>query len=446
MASKSAKYNPANVNERWSTYPSCPPNAVGWSRLLDSARRADPVWAADGLEAVDIFADTPLQPDAGEQAVSNETPDDDEPASNSGDGEASSEQPKHGLYSISFAEACQRTATHKLQPLVKDWLLCGSSIVVFGDSNTGKTFMVLDVCYHVAAGLPWAGLPVTQGGVLYVAAEGGNGIYHRLEALRLKHGNADVPFRLAPCSIDLRTTSKARDWIIHEIQKMERDLGCKVRLVVIDTLARALNGGQESSSEHMGALIGNMDRVRQDTDVAFLFIHHSGKDQSKGGRGWSGLKCAIDTEIAVTENGKGTKRSRAKATKQKDLESDKMLDFRLNVVRTGTDDDGNPITSCTVEVLTGSADGFEIPLTKAEQEFHDALVDKITREAELADVPIEEFEFDWMFAARALQEARSEAPAAPKGARKRKVHPTPKRQSISRKCTKLVDKKACSEN
>jgi hypothetical protein len=346
----------------------------------------------------------------------------------------SKQRPKY--YALSFAEACQRAATHVAKPLVKDWLLCSASSVVFGDTNVGKTFFVLDICYHIAAGLPWAGLRVTQGAVLYIAAEGGLGIYKRFEALRLKYGGAEVPLHLAPCSIDLRTTSQARDWVIAEIERMKAQTGVPVVLVVVDTLARALNGGQESGSEHMGAIISNMDIVRERTGVHFTFIHHSGKTPGRGARGWSGLPCAVDTEIELTVDKSG--RFIAEAVKQRDLEKGQTLRFKLEKgVRVGTDpEDGSPITSCTIKVITGSAEGFEpIPLTPEEQEVYDAVLTAVTREAPLADMEIGEYPFDWEFASRAVMEKRTLA-----GARKDARSKGTKRASIQRKLTALTSK------
>jgi hypothetical protein len=225
---------------------------------------------ADGFEVHDIFGDEiPLQSDGepeqpeqpqddtgpGEQPGQEEPKQDDDQDAAGEQAKSQDEKPKNEkkqprLYSLSFADACSRTLTHKLLPLIKDWLLCGSSIVVFGDSNTGKTFLALDICYHIAAGKEWAGLPVTQGGVLYVCCEGGVAIYHRFEALRLKYDkddtNRDIPFRLAPCPIDLRNTSEGREWIVREVRRMEQDTGDKAALVVVDTLAARSTVGRKA--------------------------------------------------------------------------------------------------------------------------------------------------------------------------------------------------------
>ena len=73
----------------------------------------------------------------------------------------------------------------------------------------------------------------------------------------------------------------------------------KVDLVVIDTLARAFGGGNENSSEDMGAFITSCGHLQEAFDSALLVIHHSGKDAAKGLRGHSSLLGAVDTELEL---------------------------------------------------------------------------------------------------------------------------------------------------
>ena len=77
-----------------------------------------------------------------------------------------------------------------------------------------------------------------------------------------------------------------------------------------------------------------------------VLISHSGKDQSKGMRGWSGTKAAADAEIEVTRNGDFRA---ATVTKLKDAGDFEQFSFKLNVVQLGLDSDGEPMSSCVVE-------------------------------------------------------------------------------------------------
>ena len=67
-----------------------------------------------------------------------------------------------------------------------------------------------------------------------------------------------------------------------------------VRLIIIDTLSRALSGGNENSPDDMGNLVKHMDKVRHTLKAHLCVIHHSGKDKAKGARGHSLLRAATD--------------------------------------------------------------------------------------------------------------------------------------------------------
>lgn len=117
-------------------------------------------------------------------------------------------------------------------------------------------------------------------------------------------------------------------------------------LIIIDTLARAMAGGDENSGQDMGALIRNVDLIREETDAHVMLIHHSGKDASRGARGHSSLRAAADTEIELTRSGDVVT---AEAKKQRDLSDLGCFAYKLRSVSLGHDDDGDEVTSAVVE-------------------------------------------------------------------------------------------------
>jgi len=79
-----------------------------------------------------------------------------------------------------------------------------------------------------------------------------------------------------------------------------------------------------------------------------MIVHHSGKDTSRGARGSSSLRGALDTEIELeVDEGSGIRT--ALSTKQRDLEGGAAFSFKLNVAILGTDPDGDDITTCVIE-------------------------------------------------------------------------------------------------
>ena len=83
-----------------------------------------------------------------------------------------------------------------------------------------------------------------------------------------------------------------------------------------------------------------------------MLIHHSGKDSTKGARGWSGLRAAADAEIEVV---RANDDRAATFTKVKDGQDGAEFGFRLSPVVVGFDDDGDEITSCVLEHNAGGS-------------------------------------------------------------------------------------------
>lgn len=232
---------------------------------------------------------------------------------------------------------------------VQGLLLEKSSIVVYGASNSGKTFWVTDLCLHVAAALRWNDRRVEMGGVIYCVLEGTLGFRNRVAAWKAAQCLEDhaLPFAAIPVGLNLRAPSDDAAALVDAVKAAAIEMKMPVRLVVIDTLSRALAGGNENAPEDMGALVACMDQIREETNAAVLFVHHSGKDQAKGARGHSLLTAAIDTEIEVVvdETGGG---STATVVKQREMRKGDAFPFSLGVVTLGQNRHGEPVTTCVV--------------------------------------------------------------------------------------------------
>jgi len=221
--------------------------------------------------------------------------------------------------------------------LAKGLLQKASYAIAYGPPGGGKTFTLLDLAYHIAAGKDWMGHKVHGGPVLYLPFEGGGGLIKRAQALRQKYGDADVPFFIAPASFNLREQTGRK-----ELGAVIADLPEKPVLIVIDTLARALMGGDENSAQDVGAFNSAVAALIESTGACVLIVHHSGKNQNAGARGSSALLGAIDTELQISDN-------RVTASKQRDVEIGAPIGFKLVPVVVGLDSDGDEMTSCVVE-------------------------------------------------------------------------------------------------
>ena len=221
--------------------------------------------------------------------------------------------------------------------------------VLYGDSNSGKTFCAVDMGASIARGVDWLGRPTDSGLVIYLATESPASVRMRLKAYQRHHGLHVPGFVIVQSPINLFDGKADTAAVISLVGEMESMHGVKAALIIGDTLARLAVGANENAGEDMGVVVRNIDAIRAATGAAFLVIHHTGKDAAKGMRGWSGLRAATDTEIEVTAD-EATGTRTAEITKQRDLPGKgDRLGFRLVPVHLGVNRWGNERGSCVIE-------------------------------------------------------------------------------------------------
>ncbi len=237
-------------------------------------------------------------------------------------------------------------ATLDTRDFVEDLLSEEEFSVIYGESNCGKTFFMLDLAMHVALGKEWRGKEIEQGGVLYAALEGGHGTRNRIKAFK-EHYNITqkIPLSIIPSSIDFLDDENDLPAFIDALERAQEENTGKIKLIVIDTLARAMSGGDENSSQDMGQLVIYADKIREITGAHISFIHHSGKDAAKGARGSSCLRAAVDTEIEISRYDADSP-SLIKVVKQREMEMIDDMAFKLESIILGQNRRSKDVTSC----------------------------------------------------------------------------------------------------
>ena len=228
--------------------------------------------------------------------------------------------------------------------LVEGLMTIGSSVVVYGDSNSGKTFWALSVATAIATGTDCYGRKTDPGLVVYLASESPASIRSRMQAIKKFYGCNLENFAMVPIPINFYNGDQDAHDVIELVRAIEKIKGKPVRLIIGDTLARMSAGANENSGEDMGPVMARFDLVATATGAAMMIIHHNGKDAAKGARGWSGIRAHIDTEIEVAE--KEGIRS-VTVTKQRELPSKgDTIYFRLEVIEMGVSKFGGAATTC----------------------------------------------------------------------------------------------------
>jgi hypothetical protein len=119
--------------------------------------------------------------------------------------------------------------------------------------NVGKTFSVIHCGESVVGGDKWFSRNVEQSGVLYCFGEGGEGFRNRLAAYRSRydadHKGMIVRDGIPNLGLNLAKAIKALEKAIDESNAMYGAHSMKpVRVVFLDTFAKAIAGAQENDT------------------------------------------------------------------------------------------------------------------------------------------------------------------------------------------------------
>jgi hypothetical protein len=268
-----------------------------------------------------------------------------------------------------------------VRDFVEDTLQDNTVSVLYGAPGAGKSFFALDLALHVALGWRWFGRETEPGPVVYVSSEGAAGFQNRICAFRQHFDLAGpIPLYQCPASINLKDADGDYRKIIDTIRAVERWHGRPVRMVCIDTLSRALAGGDENSPVDMGLLVRHIEAIRDATAAHVTLLHHCGKDEARGMRGHTILLGAITTELALSYD-KQTGVATASVKKNRDLPDTGTFAFTRQSVTLGTNRRGKPVTSCIIQPETPPAASLP-SLTPTERSAFDAISEYVSTQGE----------------------------------------------------------------
>ena len=251
--------------------------------------------------------------------------------------------------------------------------------LLYGASGASKSFLVLDMGCTIAEGRSWFGRATTQAPVIYVCLEGAGGLVGRVRAWEAAHGR---PFpalvRLVLQQVNLLDAADVRaleravgEWLA----QLPGGLGKPI--IIIDTLNRAMPGGDESLGPDMSMLLNACERLTQQCGGLTLLVHHVGKDGDRGPRGHSSLLNAADVSILVHRSGKGRQ---WEVKKLKDAADGLVATFELETVTFAQDEHGTELSSCVVRPILEAqvqqaVPDLPAPLRAALRSLRDALPD-----------------------------------------------------------------------
>ena len=260
----------------------------------------------------------------------------------------------------------ERLPLEPLPTLISEFLPLDGVGMLWAEPGSYKSFVAIDFGLCVASGLPWFGRPVVQGGVWYLAGEGQAGLRLRVAAWRAAHqydGPINFLHSQRAVTLDDEGGSPGLQLLMQCISE-----GNHPRLVIVDTLARAMTG-DESATKDMNRFVSALDalvaKIREaGHSCCVLLVHHSRKD-GEIYRGSSSLRGAADFEFEMRRTGKLSCLLRSHKVKDGNMPPEVHLNGRVVHLGWGTDNHGQraqmtslafePSVAPAVETLTQEA-------------------------------------------------------------------------------------------
>jgi putative DNA primase/helicase len=230
--------------------------------------------------------------------------------------------------------------------LVKHWVQAGALIMVHGPSGGGKTFVVLDWCLRMAAGMDdWCSNKVRPGSVVYLAGEGHHGLRGRVAAWKHHHQAGRLSMWLSRDGCDLNTpTGYAK--VVEQVRMLPK----MPAIIAVDTLHRFLSG-DENSAQDTKTMLDACGALMREFSCAVLLVHHTGvsEEAQHRARGSSAWRGALDIEVSIVPSKNGSPMEIIQR-KSKDAELAKTVYVRLEQVQIPgwKDEDDQPVTSAVI--------------------------------------------------------------------------------------------------
>jgi hypothetical protein len=223
--------------------------------------------------------------------------------------------------------------------------------------GAGKSALLTEISVHCAAQIDWRGHRAKEAcGVVIFALERADLFKRRLRVYQQRDGLTGLPIAVADAVIDLLNPNCV-EIIVATVQEAERQFGCSVGMIVIDTYAKgiAANGGDEDKAKDQNRAAANLRNVHSRLDVHIALVGHTGKDESRGARGSNAHLGDVDVMVQIS----GDTIKVAQVIKGNDQPERMLAEFKLEPFELGRDEDGDPITTAIV-----STEHFE-PITAA---------------------------------------------------------------------------------
>jgi hypothetical protein len=233
-------------------------------------------------------------------------------------------------------------------------LVEGETTLISAAPKAGKTLVAETLAMHLAAGFDLGNLLVAERRpVIYFALESQIAIRKRLMAWKLTHDPhgeifTDANFQMFVCeaplnllNVETRADTAAR---VAMADRWFQERGAApLGLVVIDTLTKAMPGGDQNSVEDTSAVFHTVELIRQaGVTAAIMIVHHNTK-HGNAPRGSSNIQAEPDTLLTLDKDEDGL--LHLSVLLARSIEDTEKWVFRVDSYDLGVTEQGYKITA-----------------------------------------------------------------------------------------------------
>lgn len=231
------------------------------------------------------------------------------------------------------------------------------TVVLFAEPKTGKTALALTTALHISCGMDLGSFKVPVAGpCLYYALEGSRAIRLRVESWKKQMitDGIKLPDRI-PLFVVEKTANflkeknrvAAADQII-AANEYSKKFGEPLKVVYLDTLTKAMSGGDQNSVEDTSDLFDLVSLLRNGGVTAtIVFVHH--KSRQGNLRGSSNIEAEPDMLLDVSKKGHVIAMKIARA---RSIEDGAVFHFAIANVDLGKTKQGHPLSGMFVSPIS----------------------------------------------------------------------------------------------
>lgn len=180
-------------------------------------------------------------------------------------------------------------------PIVPGLIFPGNSLLV-GPPKIGKSFLLLQIAYHISKGKELWGRPVRQGTVLYLALEDDEQrLQKRMNDMFGTQSTNKLYFATESCCIGEGLEKQIRRFLVAHPDTV---------LVIIDVLQNVRKSDSKSYAEDYD-FVSALKKISDWRNIGIILIHHTRKEDSTDPlqmvSGTNGLAGAADTTYVLTK-------------------------------------------------------------------------------------------------------------------------------------------------